>query len=210
MNDTTRTYFEKLATISPPDKAARYKGLTDPARTAAIQQYLAVNEPQRYSMLRTSVVPTILKAGFRVNVIPSEAEATIDIRALPDEDMPKFLAEMAKVINDPAVKIEPRKEDVRPGAEPSRLDNDMYRALEAAAHRVFPGSTVLPTMSTGATDMAYLRSKGIQSYGIGPPETDEDKTNFGAHSDVERILESSLYSFVEFTWDAVTAVAVSK
>jgi acetylornithine deacetylase/succinyl-diaminopimelate desuccinylase-like protein len=210
MNDTTRTYFEKLATISPPDKAARYAGLTDPARTAAIQQYLAVNEPQRYSMLRTSVVPTILKAGFRVNVIPSEAEATVDIRALPDEDMPKFLAEMAKVIGDPAVKIEPRTEDVRPGAAPSRLDNEMYRALEATAHRTFPGSTLMPTMSTGATDMAYLRAKGIQSYGIGPAATDEDRLKFGAHSDVERIPESSLYSFVEFTWNAVTAVAVSK
>jgi acetylornithine deacetylase/succinyl-diaminopimelate desuccinylase-like protein len=88
LNETTRTYFEKLATISPPDKAARYRTLSDPARTEEIQRYLAVNEPEHYSMLRTSVVPTILKGGFRVNVIPSEAEATVDIRALPDEDMP--------------------------------------------------------------------------------------------------------------------------
>jgi acetylornithine deacetylase/succinyl-diaminopimelate desuccinylase-like protein len=210
LNDTTRTYFEKLATISDPDTAARYKGLTDPARSAAIQQYLAVNDPQRYSMLRTSVVPTILKAGFRVNVIPSEAEATVDIRALPDEDMPKFLEQMRKVIGDSAVKIEPRKEDVRPAGAPSRLDNEMYRALENAATLTFPGSTVLPTMSTGATDMSYLRAKGIQSYGIGPAATDDDRVKFGAHSDVERILESSLYSLVEFTWRSVTAVAVGK
>ena len=114
LNDTTRTYFEKLASISPPDKAARYKGLTDPARTVKIQQYLAVNEPQHYSMLRTSVVPTILKGGFRVNVIPSEAEATVDIRALPDEDMPSFFEEMRKLINDPAVKIEPLTDNLRP------------------------------------------------------------------------------------------------
>jgi acetylornithine deacetylase/succinyl-diaminopimelate desuccinylase-like protein len=147
LNDTTRTYFEKLATISAPDKADRYNGLMDPARSAAIQQYLAVNEPQRYSMLRTSVVPTILKAGFRVNVIPSEAEATIDIRALPDEDMPGFLEEMRKVIGDPAVKIEPRTEDVRPAAAPSRLDNEMYRALEVA------GGTDLPRLDRPANDV---------------------------------------------------------
>ena len=210
LNDTTRTYFEKLAAISTPEKAARYKSLTDPARTAAVQRYLAVSEPQHYSMLRTSVVPTILKAGFRVNVIPSEAEATIDIRALPDEDMPKFLEEMRKTIGDPAVKIEPRTEDVRPAGAPSRMDNDMYRALENAAKRSFPASTVLPTMGTGATDMSYLRAKGIQSYGIGPAATDDDRIKFGAHSDVERILESSLYSLVEFTWSAVTEVSVSK
>src|SRR5262249_42302927 len=87
LNDTTRTYFERLASISPPEKSARYKGLTSRQRSAAIEQYLAEKEPQHYSMLRTSVVPTILKAGFRVNVIPSEAEATVDVRALPDEDM---------------------------------------------------------------------------------------------------------------------------
>ncbi len=57
-------------------------------------------------MLRTSIVPTILKGGFRTNVIPSEAEATLDVRALPDEDMAKLYEEMKKVINDPAVKIE--------------------------------------------------------------------------------------------------------
>src|SRR5258705_2372658 len=53
LNDTTRTYFEKLASISPPDKAARYNGLTNPQRSASTQRYLAVNEPERYSMLRT-------------------------------------------------------------------------------------------------------------------------------------------------------------
>jgi len=210
LNDTTRTYFEKLATISSPEKAARYNGLLDPKRSAEIQRYLAVNEPGRYSMLRTSVVPTILKAGFRMNVIPSEAEATLDVRALPDEDMPKFYAEMATVIGDPAVRIEPAGSDQRPAAAPSRLDTEMYHVLEHVSNRIYPGSTVLPSMSTGASDMAQLRAKGIQSYGIGPASTEEDSIKYGAHSDVERLLESSLYKFVEFTWSAVTEVAAHK
>ena len=65
-------------------------------------------------------------------------------------------------------------------------------------------------MVTWYTDMALLRAKGVQSYGIGPWLTSDDNTNFGAHSDVERILESSLYKFVQFTWEAVTDVAVRK
>jgi acetylornithine deacetylase/succinyl-diaminopimelate desuccinylase-like protein len=121
LNDTTRTYFERLAGISSPEKAARYNGLTNPARTAAIQSYLAEHEPSHYSMLRTSVVPTVLKAGFRMNVIPSEAEATIDVRALPDEDIPRFFAELQRVIGDPAVKIEPIPESSRPVAPPSTV-----------------------------------------------------------------------------------------
>ncbi len=209
LNDTTRTYFEKLATISPPDQAARYNSLLNPQRAAAAQRYLAQYEPSRYSMLRTSVVPTMMKAGVGPNVIPSEAEATLDIRALPDENIPQFYAEMQKVIGDPEVKVVPLPA-TRPGSPASSLDTEMYRILEQVSHKMYPGSTVLPTMSTGASDKAQLRNKGVQSYGIGPYSSEEDNANFGAHGDVERLVESSLYNFVEFTWNAVTEVAASK
>jgi acetylornithine deacetylase/succinyl-diaminopimelate desuccinylase-like protein len=66
----------------------------------------------------------------------------------------------------------------------------------------------LPTMSTGATDMAYLRAKGMQCYGTGPASDSEDgPKGFGAHSDQERILESELHRFVRFTWDLVLSLA---
>jgi acetylornithine deacetylase/succinyl-diaminopimelate desuccinylase-like protein len=106
LNDTTRAYFERLATISTPEERDRYNNLTNPARSADVQKYFAERELRNYSMLRTSVVPTIIKAGFRSNVIPSEAEATLDVRALPDEDMEKLYAEMRRVINDPNVEGE--------------------------------------------------------------------------------------------------------
>jgi acetylornithine deacetylase/succinyl-diaminopimelate desuccinylase-like protein len=162
-----------------------------------------------YSMLRTSVVPTILSAGFRMNVIPSQAEATIDVRMAPGEDPNAFFDQMQRVIGDPSVKIERLTDGERPPTPPSRLDTEMFRALEAVSKRMYPGSVTLPTMLTGATDMAFLRAKGIQSYGIGPASSDTDRTNYGAHSDVERLLEPSLYSFVRFTWEAVTQVAGS-
>ena len=55
-----------------------------------------------------------------------------------------------------------------------------------------------------------VKINGLQAYGIDPPTTDEDRTNFGWHSDVERTLESSLYQFVEFVWGAVAQVAGSR
>ena len=210
LNDTTRTYFERLATVSTPAQAARYNGLLDPAKSQQIQRFLAENEPSHYSMLRTSVVPTILKAGFRMNVIPSEAEATLDIRVLPDEDVGKFFEEMKKVVNDPAVKIEPLSAGARVATPPSRLDTEMFRAIESVSKRLYPGSTTLPTMLTGATDMAQLRAKGIQSYGIGPAVEEMDSINYGAHSDVERLPEESLHRLARFTWEIVTEVAATK
>jgi len=209
LNDTTRTYFEKLAQMSPPEKAARYNALLNPASAAAADRYLAENEPRRYSMLHTSVVPTMLKAGTGVNVIPSEAEATLDIRALPGEDIPAFYEQMKRVIADPAVRIE-RLPMTRPPSPASGLDTEMYKALERVAKRMYPQATVLPTMSTGASDMAQLRAKGIPSYGIGPAATEADAIQHGAHSDVERLRESSLYQFVEFTWNAVAEMSTGR
>src|SRR4051812_30135918 len=209
LNDPTRAYFEKLAAAGSPEQAARYKALLTPASAAGAQQYLRQHSPAEYSMLRTSVVPTMLKAGVGPNVIPSEAEATVDIRALPDEDISKFYEEMKRVIADPAVTVVPLPA-TRPASPASRLDTEMYRILEQVSRRIYPGATVLPSMSTGASDMAQLRAKGIQSYGIGPAATPDDQTNFGAHSDVERLLESSLYPFVEFTWNAVIDIAAKK
>jgi acetylornithine deacetylase/succinyl-diaminopimelate desuccinylase-like protein len=206
LNDTTRTYFEKLATISAPEKAARYNALLNPATVEAAQRWLQENEPQSYSMLRTSVVPTMLRAGVGANVIPSVAEATLDIRALPDENIPNFYAEMGRIINDPEVKIEPLPA-TRPASPATRLDTEMYRVLERVSKQIYPGVTVLPSMSTGASDKAQLRAKGQQSYGIGPAGTREDFTNFGAHSDVERLADGSIYPFVEFVWNAVIQIA---
>jgi acetylornithine deacetylase/succinyl-diaminopimelate desuccinylase-like protein len=73
------------------------------------------------------------------------------------------------------------------------------------------GTAVLPMMGTGATDMAQVRSKGIQCYGIGPAiDTEDAGKGFGAHSDQERILESELHRFVRLQYDVVMELARSK
>ncbi|MBL8232618.1 MAG: M20/M25/M40 family metallo-hydrolase [Bryobacterales bacterium] len=211
MNDTTRAYFERLATISTPEEAARYNGIPNPEKTTAIQEYFADHEPGHSSMLRTSISPNMFRAGYRVNVIPSEAEATLDVRALPDEDIPAFVEQVRKVINDPQVEVVREARDTRPVAAPSRLDSEAFRVLETVAKRTYPGMIVLPTMLTGATDMAYLRGRGMQCYGVGPMTDSEDgPKGFGAHSDQERILESSLHTFVRFHYEAVESIARHK
>ncbi len=66
-------------------------------------------------MLHTSISPNIIKGGYQVNVIPSEAEATLDIRALPDENIAAFYDMMRKVINDPAIELVPETAQSAPG-----------------------------------------------------------------------------------------------
>ncbi len=206
LDETTRAYFRRLAKISPPEAAARYQSLLNSHKQAEVERYFAEHELKHNSMIRTSLSPNVLKAGFRANVIPSEAEALIDIRALPDEDLPKFVERLREVVADPLIEI--TVNSGRPAAPASSLNTEMFAALEATQKRLYPESVTLPLLLTGATDMSPLRAKGLQAYGIGPLMDSEE--NGGAHSDDERILEKSLYDFVRFIWHAVLDVAAAK
>src|SRR5258708_40077961 len=116
---------------------------------------------------------------------------------------------MAEVINGPEVKIGPLP-GTRPSSPATRLDTEMYRVLEMVSKRMYPGVTVIPSMSTGASDKAQLRAKGQQPYGIGPAGARADGLNFRAHSDGGRLAAPSLYPVVEFVWNAVTEIAPRK
>jgi acetylornithine deacetylase/succinyl-diaminopimelate desuccinylase-like protein len=207
-NETTAAYFKRLATISTPEEAQRYRDVLspDPKLASAADAYFRANEPRHASMLRTSASPNIFTAGYRVNVIPSEATATVDVRMLPDEDPQAFLEEVTRVVADPSIEVTFAARDVRPGGN-TRLNTEAFEVLEANITKHYKSIT-LPTMSTGATDMAYLRARGIQCYGVGPATDIEDgPKGFGAHSDQERLLESELHRFVRFHYDVVVDLA---
>ena len=209
LNETTRTYFERLASISSPEEARHYRGiLSADAQTAdAADEHFLNREPRHGSMIRTSISPNIVQGGYRINVIPSEAKATLDVRMHPDDDHVALLEGVKKVIGDPSVEVAWAQRDVRPGSGSANLQSEAFKAIEAMVTKHYQTVT-LPTMSTGATDMAYLRAKGIQCYGIGPATDIEDgPLGFGAHSDQERILEAELYRFVRFHYELVEAIA---
>jgi len=211
VNETTGSYFRKLAASAPPDAAKRYRDVLSPdakvSKPAA--DWLLMNEPEHWSMLHTSVVPTILTAGYRYNVIPSEAKATLDVRLHPDEDQTKFLDQLRAVINDPTIDVRWARDRYRP-AGASSLNTEMFAAIEAETRKLY-NVDVLPTMSTGASDKAQIRSKGVQCYGIGPALDSEDGgKGYGAHSDQERILEAELHRFVRFQYDVVMDLARAK
>ena len=208
LNETTAAYFKRLAEISPPDVAKIYRDVlsSDTAVQRAADDWLFEHEPRHSSMLRTSASPNIMTGGYRFNVIPSQATATIDVRLLPDENQDAFLEQVRKIVNDPSIEVRYPTAATRPSGMEARLDSEAFKAIEASTRRIYDTVTI-PTMSTGATDMAQLRGKGIQCFGIGPATDFEDgPKGFGAHSDQERLLESELHRFVRFNWDLVTSL----
>jgi acetylornithine deacetylase/succinyl-diaminopimelate desuccinylase-like protein len=211
VNETTGSYFRALASMAAPNAAQRYRDVLnpDPAVHKPAAAWMLQNEPQHWSMLHTSLVPTIIEGGYRYNVIPSEAKATIDVRLHPDEDQSVFLDDVRKVINDPRVEVRWARDRYRP-AGASSLTTEAFTVIQDQIKKHY-GTFVLPTMSTGASDMAQIRSKGIHCYGLGPAIDSEDAgKGFGAHSDQERILESELHRFVRFKYDVGVALAASR
>jgi acetylornithine deacetylase/succinyl-diaminopimelate desuccinylase-like protein len=212
LNETTRAYFRRLAAISTPEQRARFEDLLSgtPVRVRRADAYFVQHEPRFASMIRTSISPNVIQGGYRVNVIPSEAKATLDVRMVPGEDTAAFLDTLRRIIADTSVRVAYAQRDVRPATPVTPLDSEAFRAIEAAVTRHY-ATTTLPMMSTGATDMAYLRARGVQCYGIGPATDAEDgPKGFGAHSDQERILESELHRFVRFKWDVVNQLAAAR
>ena len=121
LNDTTRAYFQRLAKISPPEEAWMFTHFDDPVVGPQVQEIFRKSE--KYlgfnSTLRTSISPTVIKGGFRTNVIPGDALATLDVRALPDEDMDAFVKTLEHLINDPAVSVTRAGGLERPTSPPS-------------------------------------------------------------------------------------------
>ncbi len=211
LNETTATYFRKLSQIaSSPEQAKVYADVLspDPKVQRAADDWLFEHEPRNSSKLRTSVSPNIFQGGYRSNVIPSEAKATLDVRMVPDEDRAAFLEQLKKIVNDPAVDVHYTTNGPgRPPVPPARLDSELYKTVEAAVAKIYSVPAV-PNMQTGATDKAPLRAKGQECLGIGSAIDVEDQLKgFGMHSDQERIREDELYRFVRFNWEIVNALA---
>tara|TARA_E500000331_G_scaffold344069_1_gene379810 strand:+ start:85767 stop:87146 length:1380 start_codon:yes stop_codon:yes gene_type:complete len=208
LNDTTRAYFERLATIAPPDQAEWYRKILDVDTENEAQNYFEMNEPIHFSILRTSIAPTIVSGGFRRNVVPSTAEATIDIRGLPDESPEDFYKIIESLIDDDRVELIP--EGVyRPASPPSSIENEMFQSLERTVEKMYPSAVTLPTMMTGATDMAQIRNMGVDCYGFGPLRTQSDINGpGGAHGDNERILKDSILGLVQFLWYTIIDISL--
>jgi len=192
LNDTTRAVFRGVAELegdSPTGFFAR--SVEDPLIGAYAREQLT-KHPYFNSILRNSIAPTIFKSGIRENVLPSEAEATLNCRLLPGEKVEEFVAELKKVVADDTVEITHRQGKAA-GVGPSATSNEVFQALSSSAVKTWPGAKVFPFMSTGATDSAELRSIGVACYGILPfPLTEADEARMHGHD--ERV---SLKSFTE-------------
>ena len=203
-----RRYFEQLAPLEDDELSKWIRSIDTSDRGEHAQRVISDTNPLWNSMLRDTIAPTMLSAGVRANVIPSEARAMLDVRLLPGDTITVLVAELTKLVNDPQIRFEVQP-DAGLAAPPSSLESDLYATITKAAGEEFSGVPVLPFLSAGATDSAQLRLHNVQAYGVSPfPMTDEDSRRM--HADDERIPLASFDKGVDFLARIVTEFAASR
>jgi acetylornithine deacetylase/succinyl-diaminopimelate desuccinylase-like protein len=123
------------------------------------------------AMLRNTVSLTVVKSGYKTNVIPAEAIAELDCRLLPDVKPADFIEEIKKTLADSSLEV---KQIEWERAAPSSADTELFRAIKEVAATDTPGVPVVPVVVGWFTDSHWFRELGITSYGFEPVETDAE------------------------------------
>jgi acetylornithine deacetylase/succinyl-diaminopimelate desuccinylase-like protein len=164
----TDTVVQFLAAIS------QETGLTfdtDSADLEGVIEKLGPMARMLKAVLHDTANPTMLKAGYKANVIPATAEAVVDCRILPGRKA-AFEAEVDELIGPDVT-----REWIRdfPSYETS-FDGDLVDAMNAAVLALDPDGRTVPYMLSGGTDAKAFSRLGIRCFGFSPlrlpPELD--------------------------------------
>lgn len=116
-------------------------------------------EDRPRALLQTSAAVTLLRAGAKENVLPTEAEALINLRIAPGSSVAEVLEQVRARVADPAVAVEIHR--VSPPVEPSPitpLDAPGYRWIARAVRGALPNAVVAPALVLGGTDSKHFLS----------------------------------------------------
>jgi acetylornithine deacetylase/succinyl-diaminopimelate desuccinylase-like protein len=158
-------YFEGLAESQEGDLKERFANIAEAVKDPRFLLRLQLESPALHALTRNTCSITRLEGSSKINVVPPEVSAEIDCRLLPDQDAQAFVSELRSIVNDPGVRIETLMA-FTPAV--SSTDSDLYRAIETVVARHYPGSRVIPSVSTHFADSHFFRDLGIISYGFDP------------------------------------------
>jgi acetylornithine deacetylase/succinyl-diaminopimelate desuccinylase-like protein len=202
----TEEFLKLMAPSQPPQRARWFRDLPKALSDKRFRKSVEDDELLDY-MLRNTITLTRLGGSQQTNVIPGEAWASLDVRLLPGEDPKAFLEEMRRVVDDSNVSIEPENAEFRV-ANASALDTTLFSAIRYVGARYFPGTPVVPRLTSGYTENQRYRSLGIASYGFSP-YTVTPEEGASEHADNERIRVEELRRGYRVLYDVVAGVAAA-
>ncbi|MCX6132369.1 MAG: M20/M25/M40 family metallo-hydrolase [Ignavibacteriales bacterium] len=196
LNETTRTFFGRTAQREEGQTKSDMLAILKTPIDEAAANRLAASKPYYNALMRTTWVPTMLNGGHAENALPQSARAVVNCRMLPDEKVETVLAMFHLFLADSQITVT-QIAPARPGPL-SPLRKDVMDAVDQLAASMWPGVTVTPVMSTGASDGKFLRQAGIPVYGVSGMFADIDDVR--AHGRDERLGAKEFYDGVEFMY----------
>lgn len=200
---TVDTYVRSIASLLPGPQREKVLGIFDPATEAEALAALPIAELAQTlrASLRNTATPTGLKAGEKINVVPSVAEASVDCRVLPGQDDKSAQAEMRSFLGD---EVELETIIYSPPTE-SGFQTPLFDLMKEVMNELAPGSVVTPYMSTGGTDGRFLAVKGVKVYGFCPMliQPGEPGPMQLAHAHDERVSLANLGFSTRALWEIV-------
>jgi acetylornithine deacetylase/succinyl-diaminopimelate desuccinylase-like protein len=211
LNEVTRVYYERMAKVETPERAAEMRAiLKNPPDANAVTKLST--DPIDNSTVHTTCVATRLNAGHANNALPQRAEANVNCRILPGHSAEEIRQKLIEVFADPKItvryvdnfgNVSDRASD-RKSFSPPPLRRDVFDPLEKITEEMWQGIPVIPDMATGASDGVYTMAAGLPTYQISGTAVDRD--DIRAHGRDERLGIDSYYKGVDFYYRFLKAV----
>ena len=205
-NQATKGYYEAESKLLSPDIGTQMRAvLANPNDDAAIEKLWAIN-PGWNSMLRTTCVVTEINGGHAPNALPQHVSANVNCRILPGVPVEDVRKQIASVMGDDKISV---KMVGDPGLQspPPPLSEKIMEPVRKISESMWPGTAIVPTMSTGATDGRFLNAAGVPTYGLSGMFHDAEGSR--AHGLNERIRVKSLMDGRKFLYEVVKIYANS-
>jgi len=165
----------------------------------ALTQNGMLNNPHMAAMLKNTISLNLMHAGNKVNVIPSGAEAELDIRLLPGTDPDTVIDVIKEHLADDNIKVEIASVS---RASESSMDIEDFAIIKSVHLEHFPKALAVASLLFGASDSRFFREKGIPCYGVCPMIINlEDLGKI--HGIDERISEENMVKGTEVFIDMV-------
>jgi acetylornithine deacetylase/succinyl-diaminopimelate desuccinylase-like protein len=197
-------FLRDMEPYESPERAAEYRNIKKAIEDKKFQEEVLNDESLNF-LLRDTISLTMMGGSEQTNVIPPEAWANLDVRILPGGDPKAVLAAVRRAVNDPNVTVEPWKGEFRV-ANYSGTDNALWAAIRAVSAKYFPGTPVVPHITSGYTENQAYRPLGIIAYGFNPYTATDEEGNT-EHGNDERIRVDEVRRGPRILFDVVAAVA---
>jgi acetylornithine deacetylase/succinyl-diaminopimelate desuccinylase-like protein len=203
LNETTRGYFERTATLESPATGPDFRAVIGSDHAKAGEAAKRLSQTAFFNaLLRTTCVATRLEGGHANNALPQTAAANVNCRMLPQDSLQNVQDTLKRVLADDRIVVSVVGEAVP--APASAINPLIVSKLQALSAKLYGGLPIVPVMDTGASDGKYLRIAGIPTYGV--PGVFEDMEDVRAHGKDERIGVKDFYDGVDFYYEFIKSL----